>query len=175
MGNDLLLRHKAFKEKRKGVGGMWKEKSSRRPLNKEDSAQIASERPTSQRGAPNGGKTSSNSEDVVRARERRWQSRSSLPCCWGPLFISWALRIAVCKVFCRGCPVPGAGHGCPSPGSPCLVGLAPQNVPSAHKELSLSTVPITSLYKYVKKILSHFVKWILDLWTALLVKTGSKS
>lgn len=154
MGNDLLLCHKAFKEKRKGVGGMRKEKSSRRPLNKEDSAQIASERPTSQRGAPNRGKTSSNSEDVVRARERRRQSRSSLPCCWGPLSISSALRIAVHKVFCRGCPVSEAGHGCPSPGSPCLVGSAPQSVPSAHKELSLSTVPITSLYKYVKNTFS---------------------
>lgn len=169
-----MLRNKAFKEKRKGVGGMWKEKSSRRPLNKEDSAQIASERPTSQRGAPNGGKTSRNSEDVVRARERRRQSGSSLPCCWGPLSISSALRIAVRKVFCRACPAPAAHtwwvrHPKMSPLPTRSSGAARRQ--RASLPLPYLLPPCTN----VLKIISHFVKRCLDVRTGLLVKTGSRS
>lgn len=43
-------------KKRERGGGRREEKSSRKPSNKADSAQIASERPTSQRGAHDGGK-----------------------------------------------------------------------------------------------------------------------
>lgn len=69
---------KLLKKKERG-GGRRKEKSSRRPSNKADSAQIGSERPTSQRGAHDGGKKSSSSpEVVVRAGERHLQSGNGL-------------------------------------------------------------------------------------------------